>query len=176
MANAAIRIYDALKPALGEGKAKEFIEALDESLVEKIENMKSDLATKGDIEALRVATKEDVEALRGDFAAHRESTRDEFAKVRVEIAAVKSELKDEIATLRLATRDNTTAVKCELKNEIDAVKNIVNALSADFKEFKSEMKAYIDNSRVYVRAEIFRTAAIIGLAQIMAIDTITKTV
>lgn len=53
MATPSIRIYDALKPALGERTTKEFIEALDASIVAKIEIMISDLATKGELNALR---------------------------------------------------------------------------------------------------------------------------
>ena len=86
MAAPAIRIYDALKPALGELTTKEFMEALDESIVLKIEAMKNDLATKGDIDALTITTNGKIEALKDEITAFKLANKDEFAKLRSEMS------------------------------------------------------------------------------------------
>lgn len=49
MKSPEIRMYNALKPSLGEEDAQVFIEAHNEAVAAKIEIMKSDLATKGEL-------------------------------------------------------------------------------------------------------------------------------
>lgn len=74
MATPAIRMYDAMKPSMGEDNAKEFIKALDESNKEffkvlderftaRIETIKSEMATKSELNELR----KDFDGLRNEF-------------------------------------------------------------------------------------------------------------
>lgn len=77
MKSPEIRMYNALKPSLGEEDAQVFVEASNESVAAKIEIMKSDLATKGDflslkeeMHAMRLEFKEEMHAFRVDLKDH----------------------------------------------------------------------------------------------------------
>jgi hypothetical protein len=164
MASPAIRIYDALKPALGEETTKEFIEALDESFAAKIEIMKGDLATKGDVDALREA-RGDIASVKDEIAALRLETKSDIAAVKDEIAALRLEtksditgVKDEIAALRLETKSDIAALRLETKSEIGALKS-------DMQQFKLEMRDDFHS----LRAETIKTACIMTLVQLIAI-------
>jgi hypothetical protein len=81
MKSPEIRMYNALKPSLGEEDAQVFVEACNESVASKIEIMKSDLATKGDLHNLRNELKEDMHALRNEFKADMNSLKLDLKEV-----------------------------------------------------------------------------------------------
>jgi len=104
-------LYDALVSiSVPSDKARAVVDAMER-------DMGATLATKQDLELLRLATKQDIESLRQDieslrqetrqeFALVRQETRQEFAQVRQELAGVESKLTHAIDTqsLRMTIR------------------------------------------------------------------------
>jgi hypothetical protein len=108
-------LYDALVSiSVPADKARAVVDAMER-------DMGATLATKQDLELLRLATKQDIESLRQDmkqdieslrhetrqeFALVRQETRQEFALVRQELAGVESKLTHAIDTqsLRMTIR------------------------------------------------------------------------
>jgi hypothetical protein len=80
MATPEIRMYHALTPCLGEENAHTFIQAFNDSIMQKMEYMKQDLATKSDLLAL----KEDFYKLRLDLGDQIAKLRTEMGQLRVE--------------------------------------------------------------------------------------------
>ena len=108
-------LYDALVSiSVPSDKARAVVDAMERdmgaTLATKQDLELLRLATKQDIELLRQGTKQDIESLRQetkqDIDSLRQETRQEFALVRKELAGVKSELTQEIATqtLRMTVR------------------------------------------------------------------------
>ena len=104
-------LYDALVSiSVPADKARAVVDAMER-------DMGATLATKQDLELLRMATKQDIESLRQyieslrqetrqEFALVRQETRQEFARVRQELAGVESRLTHAIDTqsLRMTIR------------------------------------------------------------------------
>ena len=97
-------LYDALVSiSVPADKARAVVDAMER-------DMGATLATKRDLELLRLATKQDIESLRQDMKQDieslRQETRQEFALVRQELAGVESKLTHAIDTqsLRMTIR------------------------------------------------------------------------
>ena len=82
-----------------------------------------DVATKSDIEALKVATKSDIEALRKEFKS--------------DIEALKAATKSDIESLRVATKSDMETLRKELKNDMEALRK-------EFKEGIGRLDGRID--------------------------------
>jgi hypothetical protein len=93
MATPEIRMYHALTPCLGEENARTFIQTLNESIVQKMEYMKQDLATKSDLLALKA----DFHGLKQDF----HSLKEEFYKLRLDLGDQIAKLRTEMGQLRV---------------------------------------------------------------------------
>jgi hypothetical protein len=92
-------LYDALVSInVPDEKAKAVIDAMEREMMDK-------LATKADIENLRLGTKADLENLRlgtkADFAAVRSEMGGEFKLVRQEMSAIKDSLSKDIKAVEL---------------------------------------------------------------------------
>lgn len=95
MKSPEIRMYNALKPSLGEEDAQVFVEAHSEGVAAKIEIMKSDLATRGDMLTL----KEEMHAFRNE--------------IKADMHALTNELKGDINAVQLNLRDHSHKLHVE---------------------------------------------------------------
>jgi len=84
----------------------------------------ADVATKQDLEALRVATKQDLEAFRSEaraeFAAVRSEMRAEFALVRGEMDAGLALVRGEMGAGLALVRDEMAILRSDMVGAIDA--------------------------------------------------------
>ncbi len=94
------QLYEQLTTHMGKETAENLCSYVNCKISEELEDQTKILATRADVEALRLATKADVEALR--------------LATKADVAALKSD----IADLRLATKTDLAAEAAALRSEI----------------------------------------------------------
>ena len=116
----------------------------------------ADVATKQDVEALRVATKRDFEAVHKDIAALRQETHKDIAALRDEthkdIAALRDETHKDIAALRQETHKDIAALRQETQIEFNSVR-------AEIASLRDVTEERFDHTVALFRAELNTSAA-----------------
>ena len=87
-----------------------------EALVEfQVQLINDSLATKQDIEALRLATKQDIEEVKRDIEALRLATKRDIEEVKRDIEALRLTTEQSIEALRLETKKDIAALKTDMQ-------------------------------------------------------------
>lgn len=144
MKTAEIRMYNALKPSLGEEDAQVFVEAHNEGIAAKIEIMKSDLATK-----------EDIGALEDQFAALDNKVTNKIAGLEIKLTEGLAINRGEILTENSKSREDFTIANSKLRE--------------DFATVSSRLHQEFVNSNANLRAELHRIIYIVGFIQFIGV-------
>jgi len=93
---AEIELYEILKGKLGEKEAKTLVEYIEAKVDKRLEDKKDILATKEDINNLRVATKEDINnlslATKEDINNLRVATKQDIANLEIKMEKTRSDI------------------------------------------------------------------------------------
>lgn len=112
------QLYEQLAKGMGKETAENLCSYINGKIKEGLEDQTKILATKVDIEQLRLATKVDIDQLRAttrkDFEELRLATKVDIDQLRAatkqDIAELRAATKEDIASLRMVTKEDMTAV------------------------------------------------------------------
>lgn len=131
-------LYDALVSInVPDEKAKAVIDALEREMMDKLatkadlENLR--IATKADIENLRIATKADIDNLRastkGDIDNLRAATKADFANLRLEFDSLRASTRADIGSLRLEIENLRASTKADIGHLRELLSKDIHNLS-----------------------------------------------
>ncbi len=142
-----------------------FTEAQAEALAgEQVAMINSNLATREDIEKLRLTTQSDIAEVKADIEKLRLATQADIEKLRADTKADIAEVKADIEKLRLATQADIEKLRADTKADIAEVK-------ADIEKLRLATQADIANTesrltRWIVGAMIAQIGVVVGLIKL----------
>ena len=124
----AFDTYKFVKRLTAHGFTEEQAEVL---AAEQVNLLNSNLATKADIEALRLATKADIAGVQQEIETLRLATKADIAGVQQEIETLRLATKADMEALRQATKADIEALRQATKVDIAGVRREIEALKVD---------------------------------------------
>jgi hypothetical protein len=137
MTMAALKLYQLLKPKLGERETEALINFVDVKVKENKEEMQ-------EFNLKTLASKEDLwkfkEELKGDIVGIRIGLKEDIYSLR-------TELKGDISSLRIELKEDIASLKNELKGDIGSVrtefKGEISRLEVKISDFKSDIIRWV---------------------------------